>query len=118
MHMKTAVTPEQVRVYRQDGFLSLPGFLEAAEVAELKAAVLSAIATMGNALVAGDAEKKIGDDYYAKVFTQRLNLWRINPTIKRTMLGAEIGRILCRLTGAPGMRVWHDQALIKEPFGN
>ena len=116
--MKTELSAEQIRIYQNDGFLSFPGFLDSAEVAELKAAVFAAIASMGNSVIAGDAEKKIGDDYYAKVFTQRLNLWRLNPTIKRFMLGAEIGRILCRLTGVRGMRVWHDQALIKEPFGN
>lgn len=26
--------------------------------------------------------------------------------------------MLCQLEGQPGFRVWHDQALIKEPFGN
>ena len=116
--MKTDLTPGQIRTYQQQGFLSFPGFLTAPEVAELKAAVLEAVTAMGDKIVADDPDKRIGDDYYAKVFTQRLNLWRINSTIKRYMLSPEIGRLLCRLTNVKGMRVWHDQALIKEPFGN
>ena len=58
------------------------------------------------------------DDYYDRVFKQRLNLWRINDTVKRYMLNPALGKMLCRLAGVGGMRVWHDQALIKPPFGN
>jgi ectoine hydroxylase-related dioxygenase (phytanoyl-CoA dioxygenase family) len=34
------------------------------------------------------------------------------------MLNPELGKMLCRLEGISGVRVWHDQTLIKEPFGN
>jgi ectoine hydroxylase-related dioxygenase (phytanoyl-CoA dioxygenase family) len=34
------------------------------------------------------------------------------------MLGHVLGRMLWQLEGGEGLRVWHDQALIKEPFGN
>ena len=30
----------------------------------------------------------------------------------------ELGKLLCRLSGARGMRCCHDQALIKQPFAN
>ena len=31
---------------------------------------------------------------------------------------AVLGRAACRLSGVDGMRVWHDQALYKEPWAN
>jgi phytanoyl-CoA hydroxylase len=117
--MKTALSSDQIKKYQDDGFLYMPGFLNSDEVAELKAAVLEAVASMGKKKIAGagaDFEDK--DDYYTKVFTQRLNLWKINETVKRYMLNPELGKMMCKLEGVDGFRVWHDQALIKEPFGN
>ncbi len=117
--MKCDLTQEQIASYRRDGILSYKGLLNQDEVAELKAAVLEAISTMGKQKVAGDgAEIVEGESYYDKVFTQRLNLWRINDTVKKFMLNPELGRMLCQLSDQKAYRVWHDQALIKEPFGN
>lgn len=59
-----------------------------------------------------------GESFYDKVFTQRLNLWRLNPVVKQYMLSPELGKMLCALSGTSGYRVWHDQTLIKEPYGN
>ncbi len=117
--MKTELSVAQIEEYRRQGVLFYPGFLEAEEVAELKAAVLESVASMGKRKVAGQGADMVeGDSYYDKVFTQRLNLWRIHETVKRYMLAPALGRMLCRLEGQTGFRVWHDQALIKEPFGN
>jgi len=117
--MKTTLTPQQIDSYRKDGFLHHPGFLTASEVAELKTALLEAVATMGKRKIAGGgADLMEGENYYDKVFTQRLNLWRISPTVKRYMLSPDLGRMLCALEGVKGFRIWHDQTLIKEPFAN
>ena len=117
--MNTNLTLEQISNYRENGFVYHPGLLNADEVAELKAAVLETVAAMGKRKVAGEgADMREGKEYYDRVFTQRLNLWRINDTVKRTMLNPGIGRMLCQLEGVDGFRVWHDQALIKEPFAN
>ena len=81
--------------------------------------MLGAVAEMGKRKVAGGgAAGEEGEGYYDKVFTQRLNLWRINETVKKFMLNPELGRMLCQLEGIDGCRVWHDQTLIKEPYGN
>lgn len=118
--MKTDLTPAMIDKYQCDGALFYPGLLGAEEVAELKHAVLESIEQMGQRKVAGGQRDGMvsGDSYYDSVFTQRLNLWRINDTVKRFMLSPELGRMMCALAGLTGLRVWHDQALIKEPFGN
>ena len=101
--MNITLTPEQIATYHQDGFVAHRQFLTPAEVAELKTAVLDSVTemkrTLGKGKVAGggaDIEDKEGD-YYTKVFTQRLNLWRINPTVKRYMLSPDLGRMLRRV---------------------
>ncbi len=117
--MNTTVTPEQIASYRKDGFVLQRAFLNPTEVAELKAAVLESIAAMGNTKIAGREERKVTNEtYYDGVFTQRVNLWRINPVVKRYLLAPELGKMACDLEDVPGFRVWHDQTLIKEAFAN
>jgi len=117
--MKTSLTDAQIQQYQNDGFIHIPGFLDQGEVATLKSAVVETARSMGKKKVAGDgADFEEGDDFYSKVFTQRLNLWKINDAVKSFMLNPELGKMACRLEGIEGIRVWHDQTLIKEPFAN
>jgi ectoine hydroxylase-related dioxygenase (phytanoyl-CoA dioxygenase family) len=120
--MNTDLTHEQIDAYRRDGYVAQRNFLSPDEVATLKAAVLEAAAGTGKGKDkvdgAGRSLNSNKNDYYSKVFTQRLNLWRLNDTVKKFMLNSGIGKMLCDLEGVDGFRVWHDQALIKEPYGN
>ncbi len=116
--MNTSLRTEQIASYGRDGFVLHRNLLSPEEVVELKTAVLDAVALMGRKkVIGGKDDMEEGDDYYDKVFTQRLNLWRLNETVKRYMLHPALGQMLKQLEGVP-FRVWHDQALIKEPFGN
>ena len=116
--MKTDITPEQAEAYRADGFLVVEDFLSPAEVNELGDAVDEAVALMGNRKISSGPDWRDGDGYYERVFKQRLNLWMINQVVKRYVLAPALGRMLCTLANIDGIRVWHDQALIKGPFGN
>lgn len=116
--MNTSLTEKQIEDYRRDGFVAHRGLLSAEEVATLKEAMLNVIASMGRKkVVGGNEDMKEGDSYYDKVFTQRLNLWRASDTVKHFMLNPGIGEMLRKLEGVD-FRVWHDQGLIKEPYGN
>jgi len=118
--MKTKLTQEQIQFYQDNGFLHVPGFLSPAETVELKNAVLESVAAMGKRRLTGAGKEwdESGENFYDKVFTQRINLWRINDTVKRYMLSPALGKQVCELADVYGMRVWHDQTLIKEPFAN
>lgn len=118
--MKSEVTEDQIREYQERGFVHIPGLLSPAEVAELKAAVLEAAEMMaGRKIAAGGLDRLEGQDpYYDKVFTQRINVSKLNQTIHRYIRGSEIGNMACALARQSAMRIWLDQALIKEPYGN
>ena len=76
---------------------------------------------MGTTKLAGEGNKEVVDrakTWYDKVFLQRVNLWKINETVRRYMLSPELGKMLCELTGVDGLRVWHDQTLQKQPWAN
>jgi phytanoyl-CoA hydroxylase len=118
--MNTALTDAQIRQYREGGYVKIDQFLSPPEVAELRSAVLEAVGAVGKKTVAGEgADFEVEpESYYSRVFTQKVNLWRINPTVKKYMLNPKLGKMLCQVAGVPGYRIWHDQTLIKEPFGN
>ena len=119
--MNTELTDEQIASYQRDGFLVQRGFLSPAERDELLAGVSEAVERLGRYKLAGGELQerwKEGDTFYDRVFVQRLNLWKINDTVKKYMLAPELGRMLCRLEGIDGIRIWHDQTLQKQPWAN
>lgn len=117
--MQTDLSADQVDFYQDNGFLIYRDFLNAKEVATLKASVLEAVDTMGRRKIAGEgADMMEGEAYYDRVFTQRINLWRLSDVVRECLHSPDLGRMLCDLEGVDGMRLGHDQALIKEPFAN
>jgi len=120
--MKTSLTPEQIEQYQRDGCLIIEGFLTQDELDAMRQAVDEAVKKFGKSRVAGAehtaADDVDEDDYYSKVFVQKLNLWKYNDTIKGFFLNEELGKMMCDLEGIDGIRVWHDQTLQKAPWGN
>ncbi|MEK7661045.1 MAG: phytanoyl-CoA dioxygenase family protein [Pseudomonadota bacterium] len=117
--MNTELSNDQISYYQENGFLIYRSFLNAEEIVDLKEAVLEAIATMGRNRISGEnVHLKDGDAYFDRVYTQRLNLWVINEKVKSYLQNPKLGEMLCQLEGIDSLRVWHDQALIKEPFAN
>lgn len=56
-------------------------------------------------------------DTYHRAFLQVTNLWRRSERVKEFVLGRRLGRIAAELMGVEGVRLYHDQALYKEPGG-
>jgi ectoine hydroxylase-related dioxygenase (phytanoyl-CoA dioxygenase family) len=56
--------------------------------------------------------------YFGNVFDQLINLWQTSERVKKLMRNPQLGRMACQLSGAKGIRIWHDQALIKQPWAN
>jgi ectoine hydroxylase-related dioxygenase (phytanoyl-CoA dioxygenase family) len=114
--MHTQITEEQIAHYREDGFLVIEGFLDAAELEEWRRCTREAV------------EERLGSDrlhnqrdpdaFYAQVFTQCLRLADTHEGMRRLMLDPRLGEVAATLAGVDGIRIWHDQALIKPPHGN
>jgi phytanoyl-CoA hydroxylase len=127
--MRTELTPDEIGFYRENGFLTVPDFLDADELAAWREAVDEAVDTRGDAVFAGPTalddeassrepteEEKEEAAYYAKVFTQRVNLWQSSEKMHALMLDSRLGHVAADLAGVDGIRIWHDQALIKPPY--
>jgi ectoine hydroxylase-related dioxygenase (phytanoyl-CoA dioxygenase family) len=56
-------------------------------------------------------------DTYGKAFLQIPNLWRRDEGVRRFTLARRFGQVAADLLGVDGVRLYHDQALFKEPAG-
>jgi ectoine hydroxylase-related dioxygenase (phytanoyl-CoA dioxygenase family) len=57
-------------------------------------------------------------EYYDRVFTQRVNLWQTDSAFRELLFQKELGQFVAGMAGVSGLRVWHDQALIKQAYAN
>lgn len=56
-------------------------------------------------------------DTYQRAFLQVMNLWRQDALVREFVMSKRLGRIAAELLGCQGVRLYHDQALYKEPGG-
>lgn len=116
--MRNVLTPAEIATYREAGHVAVPDFLSADELAAWRTAVTAAVSQRGDKKTPDKDWKSGGEDYYDQVFIQRLNLWQDNPAVRALLLDERIGKACCDLEGLDGIRIWHDQALIKAPWAN
>ena len=117
--MKTQLTQQQVSSYRENGFLVVDHFLEAEELENWRNWVDNAVEQRQHRRLPyedADAGNEETLAYTNKVFTQCLNLWMDHAGVRGIILDERIGQMAAELEGVRGIRVWHDQALIKEPW--
>jgi phytanoyl-CoA hydroxylase len=126
--MKSEVTDAQRKSYAQQGFLVVDEFLDQNELEEWRVAVDHAVAERGRRLLSFDSTEEEASkaasvsqeerDYYEGVFTQRNNLWQTDDHMRTLLIQPDLGRYVADVADIDGVRIWHDQALIKEPYGN
>lgn len=121
--MRSELSPTEIAKYKQDGFLVIEDFLTPAELDTWRSALAQAVAKRnGNKMPDRKEVYGKGDEsdksYFDNVFDQLINLWQDNPKIREIMLDERLGRLAAQLAGVDGIRIWHDQALIKKPWAN
>jgi ectoine hydroxylase-related dioxygenase (phytanoyl-CoA dioxygenase family) len=121
--MKNELSLDQIANYQKDGFIVIEDFLSSRELDNWRTALDEALAKRnGNKLPDRKEVYGKGDDadksYYDNVFDQMINLWQDNEKMREIMLDERIGKMAAQLAGVDGIRIWHDQALIKKPWAN
>jgi ectoine hydroxylase-related dioxygenase (phytanoyl-CoA dioxygenase family) len=56
-------------------------------------------------------------DTYHKAFLQMFNLHRVDPAVQAFVFAKRFSKVAAELLGVEGVRLYHDQALFKEPGG-
>ena len=121
--MKSDLTLNQKEQYKRDGFLIIEDFLSPEELDFWRKALDEAVEKRAGKKMPDRKEVYgKGDDadksYYDNVFAQLINLWKDNDKIRQIMLDERLGKMAAELADVDGIRIWHDQALIKKPWAN
>lgn len=111
------LSTEQTEAYRRDGFISLPQVFTGNELSALRDAVAAAVAaeSVPPEVVPDGQPRQKGA--YEEIFTQKVNLWQRHAAVAPFVTSRRLGNLAAQLEGVP-MRLWHDQALFKEPSTN
>ena len=99
--------------FLDDGFIRLSNVL-APEVLAKYTPEIDRMVDEGNRLKDIPLEKRT---LYDQAFVQVMNLWTRNELVRELAFSKRLARIAAELMGTRGVRMWHDQALYKEPSG-
>lgn len=103
---------EQVELYRENGFIHLHEVFPPALLEHYRTPIREMVERLTTGVV--PLEKR---STYGKAFLQVMNLWTRNEQIRKFVFGKRLARIATDLMGCRGVRIYHDQALYKEPRG-
>ena len=102
----------EIAAYQQNGWVLLRGVASPAEVAAYRPVIHEMTAEIARAY------KPLAErDTYGKAFIQNMNLWTRSAAAERFSQARRFARIAAELMGVEGVRLYHDQALFKEPGG-
>lgn len=106
------IDPQQVEDFRRKGHTLIKGVLRPEEVQPYRDAI-------NEAAYKYNTEKRALEerDTYGKAFLQIMNLWEVDENVRRFTLAKRFAKIAADLLGVENVRIYHDQALYKEPGG-
>lgn len=107
------VTPDLVAAFRSDGFVVVPDLLTTAELDRFGSAVTRAV----HRRKAADRRTLDEKSRYEQSFIQCQNLWEDFPDVRPLTFHPKVSQAAAQLLDADRVRLWHDQALYKEPNG-
>ncbi len=106
------VSDRQVQAFQENGYIKLSAVFSAELLAQVGPHIRG-IVQAHQAQQPNLAERNT----YGKAFLQIGNLWRKDDQIKTFCLAPRLGAIAAALLQVRGIRLYHDQALFKEPGG-
>lgn len=106
------LTPEQIQTYHSKGHVLLRGVCPPEVLAPYHEAIRQAALDKSK-----DAKPLAERDTYGKAFLQVMNLWRQSEKVREFVMARRFAQIAAELMGVAGARLYHDQALFKEPGG-
>ncbi len=107
------VADELVATFERDGFVVVPDLLADDELDRYGQLVTDAVA----ARTAGDTTPLEEKSRYQQSFVQCMNLWEDHADVRPLTFHPKLGQAAAELLRVPAIRLWHDQALYKQPGG-
>ncbi len=102
-----------VNRFQQDGYVVIPNLLTESELSRYQIAVANAVRLRKQF----DRRSLIEKSRYEQSFIQCMNLWEDFADVRPFTFHPKVAEAAAALLGASAIRLWHDQALFKEPGG-
>jgi ectoine hydroxylase-related dioxygenase (phytanoyl-CoA dioxygenase family) len=96
----------------ENGYVRLPRVLTPATVAHYEPTITAQVIERNVMHLPMDQR-----DTYSRAFLQVTNLWQHDDLVRELVFSRRLARIAATLLGVDGVRLYHDQALYKEPGG-
>jgi ectoine hydroxylase-related dioxygenase (phytanoyl-CoA dioxygenase family) len=107
-----SLTPEQIKTFQEQGFIKLKQVLSADVLEYYGNEITDQVFKLNK------QDKPLAErDTYGKAFLQIMNIWEHSDIVKEFAFSKRLARIAAELMGVRGVRMYHDQALYKEPGG-
>lgn len=109
---KYLLTEDQINFYRKNKYIKLKNVFDGETLAHYGKIIKDKVAELSIETIPMEER-----DTYSKAFLQIMNLWRTSDEVKEFVFGKRLAGIASQLMGTEGVRIYHDQALFKEPGG-
>ncbi|MEM8814505.1 MAG: phytanoyl-CoA dioxygenase family protein [Pseudomonadota bacterium] len=106
------IDAETVADFQRNGFVRLEGVLSPPLLGEMGGAITDLVKAL-NTQTKPLAERST----YDRAFLQVMNLWRHDDSVRSFVLGRRLASVAAQLLDVQAVRLYHDQALYKEPGG-
>lgn len=106
------LTDDQINQFRRDGYIKLKNVLAPETLAHYEREITAQVKELNR-----ETRPVEQRDTYARAFLQIMNIWTKSELVKEFVFGSRLARIATELLGTRGVRLYHDQALYKEPSG-
>lgn len=103
---------DQVAAFDRDGYIKLSGVLDPDVIRHYEPEITEKVIEL-NTMHLPMAERST----YNKAFLQVGNLWQHSELVRELVFSRRLAKIAADLLGVEGVRLYHDQALYKEPSG-
>ena len=106
------LTSEQVNFFKKNGFIKLKNVLPPYVINYLNETISGEVKRLNTQHL--PLEER---DTYGKAFLQIMNIWTKSDQVKEIVFSKRLAKIASELLSVDGVRLYHDQALFKEPGG-
>ncbi|MEP7107557.1 MAG: phytanoyl-CoA dioxygenase family protein [Ferruginibacter sp.] len=106
------LTKEQILFFQKNGFIKLKEVLPASAITYMNETISREVKRLNTQDLPMDKR-----DTYGKAFLQIMNIWTRSEPVKEIVFSKRLAKIAADLLEVSGVRLYHDQALYKEPGG-
>jgi ectoine hydroxylase-related dioxygenase (phytanoyl-CoA dioxygenase family) len=112
LNQEFQVPADALAHYKAKGYVKLKQVLSPEVIAHYGAQITHMVQKLNNQI------KPLSErSTYEKAFLQIMNIWRQDETVREFAFSKRLAGIAAQLMGVKGVRMYHDQALYKEPGG-